>query len=125
MIYICRRGGISSPLRGGTFTRLAMLVGDNSSHPNINLRDVLFGDEIKLHATGMLFDARGSGAVHDVKPGFYLGIGEHEAGIGNVFSEKTSRDVTSFESGLNAGGITVVIRAAPSDFSRRTSVEGR
>jgi hypothetical protein len=74
-----------------------MPVGDNSSHPNINLRDVLFGDEIKLHATGMLFDARGSGAVHDVKPGFDLGIGDHEVGIADVLIETARRDVPSFD----------------------------
>ena len=100
-----------------------MPVGDNSGHLNLNLRDVLFVGEIKLHATGMFFDARGSGAVHDVKPGLYLGIGEHEAGIPDVLIETARRDVPSFESGVNTEGVTIVIRADRSDFSGRTRVE--
>ena len=95
-----------------------MPVCDNSGHLNLNLRDVLFVDKIKLHATGMLFDARGSGAVHDVKPGFYLGIGEHEAGIADVLIETACLDIPSFESGLNTEGVTVMIRAAHSAFLR-------
>jgi hypothetical protein len=123
LIYIRQRGAVTSPPRGLAFTRLTMRVDHNSGHPSIDLGDALFVDEIKLHATGVVFDVRGSGAVHEAKPGIYVDIGEHGAGIANVLIETVRRDVPSFESGVNTEGVTIVIRADRSDFSGRTRVE--
>jgi hypothetical protein len=74
-------------------------------------------DEVRLKPTGVVFDIRGSGAVHKPAPGVFVDIGEHGAAIANTLIETVRRDVPSFDGGVNTEGVIVVIRADRSDYS--------
>lgn len=123
LLYIRQRGGGSALPTGLVFTRMTMRVDHNSGRPKIELGDAFFVDKIDLKATGVVFDIRGSGAVHEARPGVFVDIGQHGAGIANVLIETVRRDVPSFDSGVNTEGVIVVIRADRSDYSGRKRAE--
>ena len=123
LLYIRQRASGSALPTGLVFTRMTMHVDHNSGHPSIELGDAHFVDKIDLRATGVVFDIRGSGAVHEARPGVFVDIGEHGAGIANVLIETVRRDVPSFEAGVNTDGVIVVIRADRSDYSGRKRIE--
>jgi hypothetical protein len=123
LLYVRQRTGGAALPTGLVFTRMTMHVDHNSGHPSIEVGDALFVDKIDMRATGVVFDIRGSGAVHEARPGVFIDIGQHGAGIANVLIETVRRDVPSFEAGVNTEGVIVVIRADHSDFSGRKRAE--
>jgi hypothetical protein len=123
LLYVRQRNGGAAPPTGLAFTRMTLGVDHGSGRPTISLGDALFVDKIDLKATGVVFDIRGSGAVHEAKPGVFVDIGEHGAGIANVLIETVRSDVPSFDAGVDTQGVIVVIRADRSDYSGRKRAE--
>ena len=123
LLYVRQRTGGTALPTGLVFSRMTMRMDHNSGRPSIELGDAHFVDVIDLKATGVVFDIRGSGAVHDAQPGVFVDIGQHGAGIANVLIETIRRDVRSFDSGVNTEGVIVVIRADRSDYSGRSRAQ--
>ena len=123
LLYVRQRGTKLGVPAGLVFSRMKLHVDHNSGQPRIDLGDALFVDEIKLNATGVVFDIRGSGAVHKPASGVFVDIGEHGARIANTLIETVRRDVPSFDAGVNTEGVIVVIRADRSDYSGRKRSE--
>lgn len=119
MLYVRQRNSGPGVPAGLVFSRMTLRVDHISGKPTCDLGDALFVDAIDLKATGVVFDIRGSGAVHKPAPGVFVDIGEHGAGIANTLIETVRRDVPSFDAGVNTEGVIVVIRADRSDFSGR------
>lgn len=117
MLYVRQRGTELGVPAGLAFSRMKLRVDHNAGKPTIDLGDALFVDKIDLKPTGVVFDIRGSGAVHKPAPGVFVDIGEHGAAIANTLIETVRRDVPSFDGGVNTEGVIVVIRADRSDYS--------
>ena len=119
MLYVRQRNAGPGVPAGLVFSRMKLRVDRNSGNPTIDLGDALFVDKIDLKATGVVFDIRGSGAVHKPAPGVFVDIGEHGAAIANTLIETVRRDVPSFDGDVNTEGVIVIIRADHSDYSGR------
>jgi hypothetical protein len=117
LLYVRQRGGTSAPPAGLVFSRMTMRIDHGTGRPGIELGDALFAEKIDLNPVGVVFDIRGSGAVHEARPGVFVDIGEHGAGTANTLIETVRRDVRSFDAGVNTEGVIVVIRADRSDYS--------
>ncbi len=119
LLYVRQRNHDSSVPAGLVFSHMTLRVNHETGQPSIELGDALFVDKIDLRATGVVFDIRGSGAVHQPEPGIFVDIGSHGAGIANTLIETIRRDVPSFDAGVKTEGVIVVIRADRSDYSGR------
>lgn len=119
MLYVRQSNAGQGVPKGLVFSRMTLGVDHGTGKPTCEIGDALFVDAIDLKATGVVFDVRGSGAVHKPAPGVFVDIGERGAGIANTLIETVRRDVPSFDAGVNTEGVIVVIRADRSNYSGR------
>lgn len=88
----------------------------------VEVGGVHFRNAFAFRANGVVFDVRGTEAVHRPAPGFFVDTGEHGAGIADDIIERVRADLPQFGGHADTGGVAVLIRSDASAYSRdRTS----
>ena len=102
---------------GLAFRDVRVQADHNSGRLALTMGSASFVDEIDFRATGVVFDVRGAEAVHAPRPGIFVDIGAHGAGIATIIIDKVRRDLPTFGAEADSEGVIVLIRADLSDYS--------
>ncbi|MEO9902290.1 MULTISPECIES: hypothetical protein [Alphaproteobacteria] len=119
--YLQKAGSASSSPLGLTFENISVRYDGLRGTAAIEIGAADFLDRIDMRATGVVFDVRGSAAVHDVRPGIFVDTGAHGAAIANGIIETVRRDLPHFGGSDDTEGAIVLIRADNSDLSNHRS----
>jgi hypothetical protein len=84
----------------------------------VEVGGIHFRDAFPFRANGVVFDVRGTEAVHKPAPGFFVDTGEHGAGIADDIIERVRADLPQFGGDADTGGVAVLIRSDASAYSR-------
>tara|TARA_E500000318_G_scaffold870_1_gene1169 strand:+ start:9359 stop:10273 length:915 start_codon:yes stop_codon:yes gene_type:complete len=115
--YLRKAGSANSNPRGLVFENISVRYDGLRGTAAIEIGAADFLDRIDMRATGVVFDVRGNGAVHDARPGIFVDTGTHGAAIANRIIETVRRDLPLFGGSEDTEGAIVLIRADNSDFS--------
>lgn len=115
--YTQHSGGGSRVPVGLAFNAVVVHANHASGQLTVEMGGADFVDRIDFRAGGVVFDVRGSEAVHQSRPGIFVDIGSHGAGTANVLIETARRDLPNFGAELDTDGVIVLIRADNSDYS--------
>lgn len=85
---------------------------------DVEVGGVRFRDHFSFRATGVVFDVRGTTAVHEPAPGFFVDAGERGARIAEDIIDKVRTDLPDFGRETDTDGVAVLIRSDMSDYSR-------
>lgn len=108
---------------GLAFDDVRVQADHNTGRLVLNVGSANFVDTVDFRATGVVFDVRGSEAVHKPRPGVFVDTGTHGAAIANTIIEKVRRDLPEFGSEVDTEGVIVLIRADRSDYSDHTRLD--
>lgn len=84
----------------------------------VEVGGVHFRDAFAFRANGVVFDVRGTEAVHRPAPGFFVDAGEHGADVADDIIERVRADLPQFGGDSDTGGVAVLIRSDASAYSR-------
>lgn len=115
--YLRKAGSANSNPSGLAFENISARYDGLRGTATIEIGAANFLDRIDMQATGVVFDVRGSAAVHDARPGIFVDTGTHGAAIANRIIETVRRDLPHFGGSEDTEGAIVLIRADNSDFS--------
>ncbi len=119
--YLRKAGSANSNPLGLAFENISVRYDGLRGTAAIEIGAADFLDRIDMRATGVVFDVRGSAAVHDVRPGIFVDTGAHGAAIANTIIETVRRDLPLFGGSDDTEGAIVLIRADNSDLSNHRS----
>ncbi len=106
---------------------VAMLIHDAclrmdraQAEPHLDPGSLRFVDAIEFQASGVVFDVRGSHAVHAPEPGVLIDTGEHGAALTQRLIDHVRTEMPDFGSAEETDGAIVLIRADRSHYDELT-----
>ena len=104
---------------GLSFEDVRLSVDQDLGVLDIEVGGVHFKNRFDFRTESVVFDVRGTEAVHRPRPGFFVDTGAHGAGIADDIIAKVRTDLHEFGGGARTGGVAVMIRSDASAYSRR------
>jgi hypothetical protein len=103
---------------GLTFDDVRLSIDQDLDVLDIEVGGVHFRDRFEFRTEGVVFDVRGTAAVHRPRPGFFVDTGVHGAEIADDIIAKVRTDLHEFGADARTGGVAVMIRSDSSAYSR-------
>lgn len=104
---------------GLSFEDVRLSVDQDLGLLDIEVGGVHFRNKFEFRTDAVVFDVRGTEAVHRPRPGFFVDTGSHGADTADDIIVKVRTDLHEFGGGARTGGVAVMIRSDASAYSRR------
>lgn len=101
---------------GLSFEQVKMELSADNGRLSVDVGGVEFRNAFDFRASGVVFDIRGSEAVREPAPGFYVDTGETGAATAHDIVETVRTELPSFGISEDTEGVCILIRAEASDF---------
>lgn len=101
---------------GVSFEDVRLSLEADDGRLALNVGGVEFRNSFDFRASGVVFDIRGSAAVREAAPGFFVDTGENGAATAAAIVETVRSEMPSFGITEDTEGVCVLIRAEASDF---------
>jgi hypothetical protein len=100
LLYVRQQGQTGGMPLALEFSNVMASVDHEEGTYKVEIGAARFSDRVDLNAKGVVFDVRGTGAVHEPVPGLLVDIGEHGAGLANTLIEAVRGGVSDLDAGL-------------------------
>ena len=115
-----RRAARSAPPVALLIHDACLRMDRQRGEPSLDPGSVQFVDAIEFRANGVVFDVRGSHAVHAPEPGVLIDTGEHGARLTQRLIDHVRTEMPDFGSADETDGAIVLIRADRSHYDELT-----
>lgn len=101
---------------GLSFDDVRLILDAADGSLSVEVGGVHFRREFDFRTTGVVFDIRGSSAVRQPAPGFFVDTGETGAATANSIVKKVRTDLPAFGIAEDIQGVCVLIRGDDTDY---------